>query len=207
ARKSLARSSAEALAVGALVVIFAFLFVWLFHPSGTPVRMQQRPLAKERPAHKTETKPAAGTQPVPVPDIAVAPAQQSARAQITAVLNKWVDSTRERNVAEQVECYAPVVDQLFGAKAVSSQQLRREKERVFSMIGNVERFEINNVTLNRITPSWAVVSFDKSWSFPSRHFAGSTKEEMVLRPFHGEWKISSEREIARTDRTRRTEGF
>ncbi|MDQ6678922.1 MAG: hypothetical protein M3Z09_16685, partial [Acidobacteriota bacterium] len=114
ARKSLARSSAEALAVGALVVIFAFLFVWLFHPSGTPVHVQQKPLAKEQPAHKTETKPAARTQPVPVPDIAVAPSQQSARAQITAVLNKWVDSTRERNVAEQVECYAPVVDQLFG---------------------------------------------------------------------------------------------
>jgi len=213
-RKSLGRFAAEALGVGALVVAFAFLFVWLFQPSVSPIHVREEPVAKMQSPAKTGPKSVAATPAgaVPaaaaVPDTAAVSSYQGPREQITAVLNKWVDSTRERNVDEQVECYAPVVDQLFGAKGVSSQQLRKEKERIFSLIGNVERFEIKNVTLNRITPTWAVVSFDKTWNFPSRHFSGSTKEEMVLRPFQGAWKISSEREIARTDRgARRTEGF
>ena len=115
---------------------------------------------------------------------------------ITALLQQWADATRSRNVEAEVGCYAPVVDRFYGQRRVSTSQLRRQEQSVFSRIGAVRRFEISNINVKKIAPDWAVVSFDKVWDFGNRtRFAGSAQDELVLRPVHGEWKISSQREV------------
>ena len=115
---------------------------------------------------------------------------------ISILLNQWADATRDRNVEAEVGCYAPVVDRFYGQRRVSASQLRRQEESVFSRIAAVRRFEISNIQVKRIAPEWAVVSLDKTWDFGKQtRFAGSARDELVLRPVHGEWKISSQREV------------
>jgi ketosteroid isomerase-like protein len=153
-------------------------------------------------SHVTDAKPSpapappAASTPEPEAKPASAVPKSDAEREIAALLNRWADAARNRNVAGQLSCYAPVLDRFFGRQRVTAEELRREKERVFSQIGSIRRLDIGNIRFDRVTDHWAVVSFDKDWAFGSpKPFEGRARDEFVLRPIDGQWKIASEREI------------
>ncbi len=115
---------------------------------------------------------------------------------ISDLLNQWVRAKIHKSAEEEVACYAPVVDTFYGQRGLNVTQLRRQEQNVFSRIGTVDKFDITNLKFDKISPDWAVVSFDKTWEFGGRsHYSGSARDELVLRPVRGRWKISSEREV------------
>ncbi|MCU1257692.1 MAG: hypothetical protein JWO80_577, partial [Bryobacterales bacterium] len=145
--------------------------------------------AQPEPQEQTAQNPSGETNTVP-------PDGSRVQKDISTVLNRWVDAKRRRNLDEEIGCYAPFVDRFYGQRSLPADQLRREEQNVFSRIGTVQRFEISNLKFHRVNPEWAVVSFDKNWDFHGRtRFTGSSREELVLRPVHGRWKISSQREV------------
>ncbi len=115
---------------------------------------------------------------------------------IRALLDRWVNSIRDRNVDQQAACYAPTVNQFFGWHNVSSTRIRREKQRQFSQIGPVREFRISNVDFNETGPGKAVVTFDKTWDFgQTSRFAGSERSQLTLTNIDGQWLITGEREL------------
>jgi len=128
----------------------------------------------------------------------VAPAVNNSQTEqaISLLLDQWVDATRHRNVEQKVNCYAPWVDKFYGKRGVGASRLREQEQSVFARIGTIRKFEISNVVFSRVEPQSAMVSFDKAWEFSGNtRFAGAAREELVLRPFQGHWKITSQREV------------
>ena len=121
--------------------------------------------------------------------------RQADNRQIEQLLSKWVESTRTRNVDEQVSCYAPVVERFFGRSNLTSDQLRRAKLDAFATIGEVRTFTISDPVVRHLGPDFAVLVFDKRWDFPERRFSGTERDQMQVRRIAGEWKIVSERNI------------
>ncbi len=135
------------------------------------------------------SRAAASPQPAPVQS-------ENPQTAISSLLTQWESATRTRDVERQVACYAPVVDRYYGQHSVPASRLRTQEESVFSRIGPIRKFTISNVKFHRLGPQWAVVSFDKEWEFGSQsHWSGSAREEVVLRPIRGQWKIASQREV------------
>ncbi len=125
-----------------------------------------------------------------------APDNSQARKQIKAVVDRWADATRRRDTNEAAQCYAPVLERFYGKRNVSAEQWKRQQKQVLSQIGQIQKLEISNVKVQQENPNLAVVLFDKKWEFRGRsYFAGSAQDELILRPFQGQWKISSEREV------------
>ena len=114
---------------------------------------------------------------------------------ISQFLQKWTAAIRERNIAAQVELYAPYIQRFYGRRGLTKTQLQREREHVFGRLGEVRQFDVTNIHVSPNSDS-AAVTYDKTWSFAgSNPFAGSAKNEMLLRRIGGEWKIVSEREL------------
>jgi len=119
-----------------------------------------------------------------------------AQAAILQLLNQWAEATRRRDVEQEVNCYAPLVDTFYGQRGVSATRLRSQEKSVFTRIGTVRKFQISKVRFSKVSPEWAVVSFDKDWDFGNQsRFAGSARDELVVRPIQGQWKIASQREV------------
>ena len=163
-------------------------------PPPTPVAAAP---ANQPAAQPAPPEPQEQTSPNPSGDTNVVPPDGSqVQKEISSVLNRWADAKRRRNLDEEIGCYAPSVDRFYGQRSLPADQLRREEQNVLSRIGTVQRFEISNLKFHRVSPEWAVVSFDKNWDFHGRtRFTGSSREELVLRPVRGRWKISSQREV------------
>jgi hypothetical protein len=126
----------------------------------------------------------------------VSPAGSDVEKAISTVLNRWVDAKRHGNLEEEMGCYAPFVDRFYKRRGLPAGQLRREEQDVLSRSGTVQRFDISNVKFNRVNSQWAVVSFDKKWDLRGRtRSSGSSRDEFVMRPVNGQWKISSQREV------------
>ncbi len=147
------------------------------------------------PPHVRPETPKANTDPQPTQSGDAQSAQEE-KAQISAVLERWASSTRKREVTNLVSCYGPVVDTYYGRHNVTSSQLEAEKERVFSEIGPVQAFGMDQLKFDHLGDGWAVISFDKHWAFGNpAGYAGTAREQLVLREFGEEWKITSEREL------------
>lgn len=145
-----------------------------------PVASDSRPV---------ESKP----NPTVTPDAAQADRLKPGVAQtVQSLLEKWVDSTRAKDVGRQLECYAPTVDTYYGRHAVSARDLRGEKSRQFSAIGRVNKFSLSHVRIKPIGANVAVVDFRKEWDFST--FSGAEKGQFVVRQTNGAWRITSERE-------------
>jgi serine/threonine protein kinase len=124
----------------------------------------------------------------------------SERREVSGLIDRWVDSMRNRDVQRQTACYAPVVDEFFGRRNVSVNDVRRAKEKTFENADEAREFSIDDVRFERLDTDRATVSFLKIWNFPGRPFIASAREEMVVRRVGDEWKIAGERELSQTAR-------
>jgi len=157
------------------------------------------PISDVKPADSVGTHNNSEANPVaPAVNNSVAPAVNSSQTEqaISLLLDQWVNATRHRNVEQKVNCYAPWVDRFYGKRGVGESRLREQEQSVFARIGTIRKFEISNVVFSHVEPQSAIVSFDKAWEFSGNtRFAGAAREELVLRPFQGHWKITSQREV------------
>jgi hypothetical protein len=117
---------------------------------------------------------------------------------ISSLLDDWVQSFEQKDVAKQVECYAPQVDIYYRQRNVSRAFIEADKSRVFSALAAIQKFELSNVGVYLDSADGATVTFDKSWDTTltsGRRFAGSEMERLRLGLVGGRWKIKSEEEL------------
>jgi serine/threonine protein kinase len=159
--------------------------------------VQTTPPVSAQPAAAVTPAKAKPQPPPPANEESAQPeSDQDEKAQIAAVLQQWVSATRDRNVADDVSCYGPVVDTYYGRHHVTAAELEQDKQRSFSEIGRVRKFDMDQIKFDHMGPGWAVVSFNKHWAFGnSGGYAGTAREQLVLREIGDEWKITSEREL------------
>jgi hypothetical protein len=116
---------------------------------------------------------------------------------VSALLDGWMESTRQRDANQQSTYYAARVGRYFGWRNISVDTIRRAKERALGRVQADAAFSISDVRFERLDPERAVISFRKRWDFPSRHSSTSSREEMILNRIDGVWKIASERDLNR----------
>lgn len=118
------------------------------------------------------------------------------KAEIEDVLSDWAGAVRDHNAADQMTLYGPVIDTYYGRHNLTAAELRAQKQQIFSAIGTVRQFRVSNIHFDRLGPDVAVVSFDKQWAFGRPGgYGGAARDQMVLRHFGDQWKITSEREL------------
>jgi hypothetical protein len=117
------------------------------------------------------------------------------KREISALLDRWIESTRQHDADRQCDDYAGVVKRYFGRRNVPVDAIRRAKEREFARLRADADFSVSDVRFKDLNPDRAVISFHKAWRFPGRQFGTSSREEMILNRIHGVWKIAGEREL------------
>lgn len=117
---------------------------------------------------------------------------------IDSLLNDWVESFRQKDVAKQVGCYAPEVDIYYRAHNVSRAFVEADKSRAIARLAGIQKFELSNVKINLDSADAATVTFDKTWDTTltsGRRYAGSEMERLRLALIDGGWRIKSEEEV------------
>lgn len=117
------------------------------------------------------------------------------KRQISQLLDRWVDATRQRDAYGLSTFYAPRVEEYFGRRNMTAADVRRVREKIFADSDEAREFSIEDVRVERLTGDRALVSFVKIWNFPGRPFMASAREEMTMRRVDGAWKIAGEREV------------
>jgi hypothetical protein len=147
--------------------------------------------APDVPPAADNPKPVTGDQ-----DRATGAQQQrsSDGAQIYSVLNGWISAARNRDADAQAGYYAPDVDAFYGARHVTRDWVKRNREQSLSQLGEIRQLDISNVHVRQDRPDHATATFDKSWDFGGG-YSGKVKQQLELRKLDGGWQITSERDI------------
>ena len=120
------------------------------------------------------------------------------KREISALLDRWVESTRQHDADGQSDYYAGLITRYFGRRNVPVDAIRRAKEREFARLRADADFSISDVRFEDLNPNRALISFRKAWRLPGRRFGTTGREEMILNRINGVWKIASERELNRS---------
>ena len=124
--------------------------------------------------------------------------RDSAESGIRTLLSEWTESFKEKDLARQVDCYAPVLETYFLRHKVSRDVVEADKSKAFSAIKEVHAFEISDITIEFASSSNATVKFRKKWDTTlasGKTFSGEEIEQLQLANLDGGWKIASEKEI------------
>ena len=175
-----------AVAVVALTAASYFYFHRTGNTAPTDNRGEELPIQPERqPVHEDQN--AQVEQP-----------KDSAELGIRTLLSAWTESFREKDLASQIDCYAPVMDTYFLRHNVSRDFVQADKSRTFSGIKEVRIFEISDITIEFASSSNAIVKFGKKWDTSlasGKTFSGEEIEQLQIANLDGGWKIVSEKEI------------
>ncbi len=176
------------------------------HPLATNAGHKQAP----PPVGHVEEKPSPA---VSVPDAAQqddSTADRSAEAtddtaQVRAVLDQWIAAARARDIGRQAQYYAPKVEAYYGARNVSRDWVRHNREQTLQRVGQIRELNIRNVQVQVDRPGHAIATFDKTWDFAPQ-FSGQVRQQLILRKTDAGWKIVSERDT-RVYRSQSTAGL
>lgn len=146
------------------------------------------------PETKPKPSPAAPADRGESDRVAAKPAP--AEAAIRDVIDRWVETSRNKNAAGQAALYAPRVQRFYGAQNVTRDWVRRYRASAFRRSGPVRRFDLDNVQLNVTGPDAASAIFDKSWLFGGRSpYSGKVRSQLVFNKIEDQWLITSERDL------------
>jgi hypothetical protein len=90
--------------------------------------------------------------------------------------------------------YAADVNAFYGARHVSREWIKQNREKALSRVGKIRELIIDNVQLRQDRADHAMAIFDKSWDFGGR-YSGKVKQQLELGKLDGNWRITSERNI------------
>src|SRR3984893_14799450 len=173
----------------ALVALTAASYFY-FHRTGNPAATDNRavvlPIQSERqPVHKDQN--AQFEQP-----------KDSSELGIRTLLSAWTESFKVKDLARQVDCYAPVVETYFLRHKVSRDFVQSNKSKAFAAIKEVRTFNISDITIEFTSSSTATVKFRKKWDTglgSGKTYAGEEIEQLQLANLDDGWKIVSEKEV------------
>lgn len=117
---------------------------------------------------------------------------------IRNTIDLWVYSFRNKETTAHVECYAPVVETYFRRRDVSRASLQRDKERAFTDMASVRRYDITDIQISPEPDDRAAATFHKDWdtsTIDGRIFAGSEIEKLTFEKYSGKWEIVKEEEL------------
>jgi ketosteroid isomerase-like protein len=122
--------------------------------------------------------------------------EAEARAQINALLNRWVASVKSRSLQTQMSCYAPQLTSYLQQGSLSRAQLEARKQKMLTAYTSTH-LDLSNIELS-IHGSQAVANAIKSWDFSNNEVdsRGRTLLSLGLAKLDGRWLIISEQEYA-----------
>ena len=148
--------------------------------------------SNERPAR-------APSPPPPAPDSTSAPEAAGGgwAEALRAALDDWVRATNERDIARQMEFYAPQLEAFYLTRNVPRSAVRAEKQRVFSRASVIDvRAEAPEIVLGDAGRT-AVMRFRKQYEIANgaQSRRGEVVQELRWRRTPAGWKITSERDV------------
>jgi hypothetical protein len=117
---------------------------------------------------------------------------------IRTLLSAWTESFKEKDLARQVDCYAPVMETYFLRHKVSRDFVQSNKSKAFAAIKDVRTFKISDITIAFTSSSTATVKFRKKWDTglgSGKTYAGEEIEQLQVANLDDGWKIVSEKEV------------
>ena len=114
---------------------------------------------------------------------------------VKELLYKWVDTAREKDLFEHVNCYASQLNKYFKQDNVPLSEVYKEKEDAMSRYDVIE-MSIDNIKIDLLSDNFAVAVFNKIWDARGKEtFAGEELQRLELKKINGEWKIIREEEV------------
>jgi serine/threonine protein kinase len=185
----------------AIAALIAGTYVY-FHRTGTSAPAENRPEVHEALPIRSEKQPVHENQSAQVEQ-----PSDSSELDIRALLSAWTESFKEKDLARQMDCYAPVLDTYFLQHHVPRDVVESNKSKAFNAIKEVRTFEISDITTELTSNSTATVRFRKKWDTglaSGKTFSGEEIEQLQLSHLDAGWKIVSEKELQILRVTRRS---
>ena len=116
---------------------------------------------------------------------------------LRSALDEWVRATNERDIARQMEFYAPTLEAFYLTRNVPRSAVRAEKQRVFARASAVDvRADAPEIILTDAGRT-AVMRFRKQYEIADgrRSRRGEVVQELRWRRTPAVWKITSERDV------------
>jgi hypothetical protein len=116
---------------------------------------------------------------------------------LRAALDEWVRATNERDIARQMEFYAPTLEAFYLTRNVPRSAVRAEKQRVFARASVIDvRAEAPEIVLGDAGRT-AVMRFRKQYEIANgaQSRRGEVVQELRWRRTPAGWKITSERDV------------
>jgi hypothetical protein len=112
-----------------------------------------------------------------------------------AFLDRWRGTLVAGDANAQANLYAQRVERFLTKRNVTREQVRREKAQLIAQYPAFQRYNIDDVRVESMDSSRAVVSFRKDWDARGNgRFAGSERQRLTLIREGGLWKIVGEEE-------------
>jgi len=133
----------------------------------------------------------------------VAPAARTARAEsreaatLREALDRWIDATNRRDIAEQMSFYMPQLEAFYLARNAARNAVRAEKARAFASAKSIDIRAAEPEIIFQNGGRTAVMRFRKKYNVvdASRTRRGEVVQELRWQQTSGGWKIFSERDI------------
>ncbi|MFN2481711.1 MAG: nuclear transport factor 2 family protein [Pyrinomonadaceae bacterium] len=116
---------------------------------------------------------------------------------LRSALDEWVRATNERDIARQMEFYAPTLEAFYLTRNVPRSAVRAEKQRVFARASAVDvRADAPEIILTDAGRT-AVMRFRKQYEIANgaQSRRGAVVQELRWRRTPEGWKITSERDV------------
>ena len=116
---------------------------------------------------------------------------------LQSALDEWIRATNERDIARQMEFYAPKLEAFYLARNVPRSAVRAEKQRVFEHATAIDvRAESPEIVLADAGRA-AVMRFRKQYNIENGRQSrrGEVIQELRWRRTPDGWKITSERDV------------
>ena len=130
--------------------------------------------------------------PTPTPDTA------SARSEVTTLMNSWAESLSKQDLNSNMRFYADRLDSYYQLGSVSREQVRANRQAIFSRYSSSTNVQLSNVSIV-VDPSGtkATVTYDNAynWRGGPKYLTGKSHNMMVLSKFGSQWLITSERHL------------
>jgi hypothetical protein len=204
-RRSWRRFASPMLAIGAgfLIGVIAYLAL-----RGDPRQDAHVRASTSAPRAQSEVPPVApplataplATAPAPAPKADPSEADRivdpgGAKAVIRSVLDRWSSALLHNDLDGYVSLYAPSVGPYFNDKRASRAQVADEVRRSIARHGAVTMYKISDVNIEPVDENHATATFRKQWRTVGNAFSGDEKAQLGFERQHGNWVITSEKEL------------
>ena len=173
----------------AVVAISAGSYIYFRRAANTPLtenRAEMLPIQSEnQPVHDNQNPQV--EQP-----------KNSDELGIRNLLSAWTESFIQKDLARQVDCYAPVLETYFLQHNVSRDVVQSNKFKAFAAIKDVRAFKISDIDIAFTSSATATVKCRKKWDTglaSGKTYASEEIEQLQLANLDDGWKIVSEKEL------------